>query len=147
VPEFVKEVTPDNANDYMMYELYINFDYDKTIIKAEYNSGLNEIARVIRKAIAENPDVTVLAEGHADRRHGSRVAYNQDLSERRAEGVKGYLVATGVNGSKVQTVGYGFSRPKVTPDLDLGNPQNRRVDITIRGVGDAANRQRLRQAE
>jgi len=145
VPEFVKEVTPDNANDYMMYELYINFDYDKTDIKAEYNAGLNNIARIINKAIAENPNVTILLEGHADRRHLSKADYNQDLSERRAEGVKGYLVARGVNGSKVQTVGYGFSRPKVTPNLDLGNPENRRVDVTIRGVGDAANRAKLRQ--
>jgi len=89
--------------------------------------------------------VTVLLEGHADRRHLSKADYNQDLSERRAEGVKAYLVSTGINGSKIQTVGYGFSRPKVTPDLDHGNPQNRRVDLTIRGVGDAENRAKLRQ--
>jgi len=44
----------------------------------------------------------------------------------------------------VKTVGYGFHRPKVTPDLDRGNPENRRVDVFIHGVGDAANRDRLR---
>ncbi|MCL2104471.1 MAG: OmpA family protein [Kiritimatiellaeota bacterium] len=148
--EFVKETTPDNANDYMMYELYINFDWDKTVIKPEYQAGLNNIVRIIKKALAENPNVTVLLEGHADQRRlpdgrTSGEAYNQRLSERRAEGVKAYLVASGIDGAKLKTVGYGFSKPKVTPDLDRGNPENRRVDLTIQGVGDAANRQRLRQ--
>jgi OOP family OmpA-OmpF porin len=143
----VVEVTQPGAVDEMNFEIYINFDWDKTDIKSEYNVGLNEIARVIKKATANNPDVTVLVEGHADRRHMSSAAYNQDLSERRAEVVKSYLVNTGVDGAKVSTVGYGFNKPKVPVNLDLGNPENRRVDVAIRGVGDAASRNRLRQAD
>ena len=143
----VVDATPAGAADVMVYEVYINFDYDQTVIKPEYNVGLNEISRVIKKAIAGNPNVTVSVEGHADRRHKSSAVYNQNLSERRADVVKGYLVSTGVDASKVRTVGYGFTRPKVTPDLDRGNPENRRVDVFIHGVGDAANRDRLRQAD
>jgi len=75
------------------------------------------------------------------------VPYNQDLSERRSDVVKSYFVKAGADGSKMRTVGYGFSRPKVTPDLINGNPENRRVDVTILGVGDDANRQRLRKAD
>ena len=144
----VIDVTPPDAKDVMVYEVnYVTFDYDQTVIKPEFAVGLNEIARVIKKAAASNPNVVVSVEGHADRRHRSSAVYNQDLSERRAEAVKGYLVGTGVDGSKLRTVGYGFNRPKVTPDLDLGNPENRRVEIFIHGVGDAANRDRLRQAD
>jgi len=143
----IRETTPVDADDWMRYELYINFDWDKTIIKSEYFDGLNNIARVIKKALAANPNVTVSLEGHADQRHGSGVAYNQRLSERRAEGVKDYLVKAGIDGSIVRTVGYGFTRPKVPADLINGNPENRRVDLFIHGVGDAASRERLRQAD
>jgi outer membrane protein OmpA-like peptidoglycan-associated protein/outer membrane protein W len=143
----VKDATPADAKDFMKYETFINFDYDQTVIKPEYAAGLNEIARVIKKAVAANPNVVVSVEGHADRRHGSSASYNQDLSERRAAGVKSYLVGAGVDGSKVKTVGYGFNRPKVTPDLVRGNPENRRVDVYIHGVGDAASRNRLRQLD
>ena len=143
----VKDATPPDAKDVMVYEVYINFDYDQTVIKPEYNVGLNEISRVIKKAVANNPNAVVSVEGHADQRHKSSASYNQDLSERRADVVKSYLVGTGVDASKVRTVGYGFTRPKVTPDLDRGNPENRRVDIFIHGVGDAASRDRLRQAD
>ena len=141
----VKDATPPDAKDVMVYELYINFDYDQTVIKSEYNVGLDEISRVIKKALAGNPNVRVSVEGHADQRHKSVAAYNQNLSERRADVVKGYLVSTGVDASKVGTIGYGFHRPKETVDLDRGNPGNRRVDVFIHGVGDAASRDKLRQ--
>ncbi|MCL1920200.1 MAG: OmpA family protein [Kiritimatiellaeota bacterium] len=141
----IKDATPPGALDMMVYELYINFDWDQTAIKPEYNVGLNEISRVIKKAFEANPNATVSVEGHADQRHGSGVAYNQGLSERRAAVVKDFLVRSGVDTSKVRTIGYGFSRPKVRPiDLVNGNPENRRVDIFIHGVGDAASRDRLR---
>jgi OOP family OmpA-OmpF porin len=144
-PGVLKDATPVGAKDVMILEVYINFDYDQTVIKPEYYSALNEIARVIKKAAAKNPNVTVSVEGHADRRAKSVAAYNQKLSERRSDVVKGYLVSTGCEGSKMSTVGYGFSRPKVPHDLINGTPDNRRVDVFIHGVGDEASRNELRQ--
>ena len=149
VNDAIKETTPPDADDWMSYELYINFDWDKTVIKAEYFDGLNNIARIIKKALAANPNVTVSLEGHADQRRlpdgrESKAPYNQKLSEDRANGVKNYLVKTGIDSSKIKAVGYGFDRPKVTPDLLNGNPENRRVDLFIHGVGDAASRAKLK---
>jgi outer membrane protein OmpA-like peptidoglycan-associated protein len=144
-PGVLKDATPEGAQDVMILEVYINFDYDQTVIKPEYSPALNEIARVIKKATAKNPNVTVSVEGHADRRHKSLASYNQKLSERRAEVVKGYLVNAGCEGQKMSTVGYGFSRPKVPHDLVNGTPENRRVDVFIHGVGDEASRNELRQ--
>jgi len=143
----VQDTTPADADDWMRFELLINFDYNLTIIKPEYNEGLNLISRTIKKATANNPGVTVSVEGHADQRQGSDAAYNQDLSERRAEVVKAYLVGTGVDSAKIKTAGYGFNRPKDRAKVDLinGNPENRRVEIIIHGVGDAASRNKLRQ--
>jgi outer membrane protein OmpA-like peptidoglycan-associated protein len=141
----IQETTPADADDWMSYELYINYDWDKAVIKGEYLDGLNNIARIIKKALAANPNVTVSLEGHADRRHGSGEAYNQKLSENRANGVKDYLVRAGIPAAKINAVGYGFNRPKVEPvDLVNGNPENRRVDLFIRGTGDAASRAKLR---
>jgi len=144
-PGIIVDATPVGAQDVMILEVYINFDYDQTVIKPEYSPALNEIARVIKKATAKNPNVTVSVEGHADRRHKSVASYNQKLSERRAEAVKGYLSSTGCDGQKMTTVGYGFSRPKVPHDLVNGTPENRRVDVFIHGVGDEASRNELRQ--
>jgi outer membrane protein OmpA-like peptidoglycan-associated protein len=141
----IKDATPEGAQDVMILEVYINFDYDQTVIKPEYTAALNEIARVIKKATAKNPNVTVSVEGHADRRTKSVASYNQKLSERRAEVVKSYLVSTGCEGQKMTTVGYGFNRPKVPHDLVNGTPENRRVDVFIHGVGDEASRNELRQ--
>jgi len=143
----IQDTTPADAPDWMRYELYVNFDYDQSVIKGEYFAGLNEIARVIKKATAGNPNVTVSVEGHADRRHGSVASYNQRLSETRADKVKAYLVGAGVDGSKTKAVGFGFNKPKVPINLDLGNPENRRVEIYIHGVGDAASRNKLRKAD
>jgi len=149
VSDAIKETTPPDADDWMSYELYINYDWDRFVIKPEYFDGLNDIARIIKKALAANPNVTVSLEGHADQRHlpdgrKSGEAYNQKLSENRANGVKNYLVKTGIDSSKIKAVGYGFDRPKVMPDLLNGNPENRRVDLFIHGVGDAASRAKLK---
>jgi len=144
-PGIIVDATPEGAQDVMILEVYINFDYDQTVIKPEYTAALNEIARVIKKATVKNPNVTVSVEGHADRRHKSLASYNQKLSERRAEAVKGYLTSTGCEGQKMSTVGYGFERPKVPHDLVNGTPENRRVDVFIHGVGDEASRNELRK--
>jgi len=126
----------DPSDDLMLFEVYIQFDYDTTIIKPEYFKELDQAAR----ALSRNPQATAVVEGHADRRTRSSEKYNQELSERRAAAVKAYMVGKGVAGDKLTAVGYGFSRPKVQPDLVNGNPENRRVEIYIRGAGTNADK-------
>jgi outer membrane protein OmpA-like peptidoglycan-associated protein len=120
----------------MLFELNINFDYDTTIIKPEYFNDLNEIVRVLTL----KSDSTALIEGHADRRARSSQKYNQDLSERRAQAVLSYMAGKGISSERMTAVGYGFSRPKAQPDLVNGNPENRRVEIYIRGAGTNADK-------
>ncbi len=126
----------DPSDDLMLFEVYIQFDYDTTVIKPQYFAELDQAAR----ALARNPQATARVEGHADRRVRSSAKYNQALSERRAQAVKEYLVGKGVIADKLTAVGYGFSRPKVQPDLVNGNPENRRVEIYIRGAGTNADK-------
>ncbi len=126
----------DPSDDLMLFEVYIQFDYDTTVIKPEYYKELDQVVRVLSR----NTQATAVIEGHADRRLRSDAKYNQDLSERRADAVKSYMVGKGVTSGKLSAVGYGFSRPKVQPDLVNGNPENRRVEIYIRGAGTNADK-------
>ncbi len=126
----------DPADDLMLFEVYLQFDYDTTVIKSEYFDDLDHVVRVLTR----NPKATAVIEGHADRRTRSSEKYNQDLSERRAQAVLSYMVGKGVQDGKLTAVGYGFSRPKVQPDLVNGNPENRRVEVYIRGAGTNADK-------
>lgn len=121
----------NKADDLMMFELQLEFGYDQTIIQPQYYSQLDVIAKVLER----HPEATALIEGHADRRTKSDAKYNQNLSEKRAEAVMNYLLAKKIAATRLNSVGYGFTRPKVQPDLVNGNPENRRVEVYIRGAG------------
>ena len=123
----------NGADDLCLFSLEMNFEYDKSDVNPEYQGKLTKIA----KLLLANPQATALIEGHADRKTGSSPAYNQKLSERRAVAAKDVLAQKGVAANRMTTKGYGFSRPKVTPNLTTGNPENRRVEIYIRGVSGA----------
>lgn len=131
----------DPSDDLMLFELNINFDYDKAVIRPQYYKDLDHVVR----ALVRNPNATAVIEGHADRRQGSSREYNQRLSEIRAKAVLNYLVAKGAKSNKMTAVGYGFSRPKVQPDIINGNPENRRVEIYIRGAGTNAEKGKYAQ--
>jgi outer membrane protein OmpA-like peptidoglycan-associated protein len=126
----------DPSDDLMLFEVYIQFDYDTTVIKPDYFKEIDQVSHVLMR----NPQASAVIEGHADRRTRSSEKYNQDLSERRAQAVQSYMVGKGVTAGKLSAVGYGYSRPKVQPDLVNGNPENRRVEIYIRGAGTNADK-------
>jgi outer membrane protein OmpA-like peptidoglycan-associated protein len=77
-----------------------------------------------------HPDTIVIVKGHTDA-DGSEAA-NQDLSERRADAVRSYLVAKGISPARITSVGLGESQPIVTNTTAEGRQQNRRVEIELR---------------
>jgi OOP family OmpA-OmpF porin len=84
------------------------FAFDKSSLKAGSKPILDEVAEKIK----QHTDIElVMVTGHTDR-IGSD-AYNQKLSERRANTVKQYLVSQGVDASRLQAVGKGESEPVV----------------------------------
>ncbi len=97
------------------------FDFDKATIKAGYESLFNNAIHVLKL----NPSLTVEIQGHTDSRGST--AYNQRLSENRAQAVKQYLVNNGIAASRLTTVGFGESRPVASNDTEAGRAQNRRV--------------------
>jgi outer membrane protein OmpA-like peptidoglycan-associated protein len=105
-------------------DLEINFDYNSANISAKSLPSVQALGRAL-----SNPDLkgsTFIVAGHTDAAGGD--AYNQDLSERRADSIKRYLVDKfGVPGTDLVTVGYGKTKLK-----DPANPLaevNRRVQV------------------
>ena len=124
---------PLNGNDDLLrFELHLLFDYDKDVIHAKDYPDLDTVAKVL----ARNPGATATIEGHADRLYRSKADYNRRLSERRATAVKNYFIKKGIDASRLKSVGYGFDRPKVKPDLKNGTPENRRVEVYIKGASE-----------
>ena len=67
--------------------------------------------------------------GHADR--SGPVAYNQRLSERRADAVKARLIREGIPAGQIVTIGRGETQPMVPTADGVREPQNRRVEIVL----------------
>jgi len=107
------------------------FDFDKDSLKPEGRQLLDQVAAQARSLTLD----TVIAVGHTD--STGPEAYNQRLSERRAESVKAYLVSQGIDANRVYTEGKGELEPVATNATREGRAQNRRVEIEI--VGTRAN--------
>lgn len=96
------------------------FGYDSYEVNAESRTVLDNQANWM----AQYPNLNITVEGHADER-GTR-EYNLALGERRANAVKNYLVALGVDPRRVTTVSFGKERPAVPGANDAAWSQNRR---------------------
>ena len=103
-------------------DLQVRFEFNKAEVLPEYTDHLKEVAMFLMK----NPDDKMVIEGHTD--SVGSAEYNQDLSERRAQSVKDYMVEVfGVRESRLMAVGYGETRPIASNGTDEGRQKNRRV--------------------
>ncbi len=75
------------------------------------------------------PNIRILVEGHTDSVGG--LESNQILSEKRAQAVKEYLVNKGIDPSRIETVGFGKSKPIANNNTTFGRQLNRRTEIVI----------------
>ena len=78
----------------------------------------------------EYPKTAVVIQGHTDA-SGSE-EHNDALSERRANSVRGYLAARGVDPDRMSAIGMGEGYPVASNDSESGKRQNRRVDLLLR---------------
>lgn len=103
-------------------ELRVEFDTNKSFVRPVYHERIKEVADYMKR----NSDVDVVIEGHTDSR-GSE-AYNQGLSQRRADSVRQYLIDKfGVSASRLSAKGYGESKPIADNNTAQGRERNRRV--------------------
>lgn len=97
------------------------FETDKTILKPEGRDQLTRWVAFLKKYPHEN----LVVEGHSDER-GTR-EYNLSLGERRANTVKDFLTAYGIDGTRIETVTYGKEHPEVLGSNETAYSQNRRA--------------------
>lgn len=81
------------------------------------------------KFLKDNKDVRILIGGHTD--NVGQAAYNQRLSENRAESVLNYLVLSGISKDRLQFQGFGMNQPVADNTTEAGRAKNRRTEITI----------------
>ncbi|MCW2380742.1 MULTISPECIES: OmpA family protein [unclassified Sphingobium] len=103
----------------------ITFATDQATVQPQAQSTLDQVA----STLAEYPKTMIDVLGHTDS-DGSE-AYNQALSERRAQAVANYLGRRGVDPIRMATMGYGETRPVASNETAEGKAQNRRVEIKI----------------
>ncbi|MBF0492945.1 MAG: OmpA family protein [Deltaproteobacteria bacterium] len=104
----------------------IYFNFDKSDIKKESMAILDDVASVLKS----NPQIKkIRVESHTDA-IGSE-AYNQKLSQRRANSTVAYLVSKGVDTSRLEAVGYGKTRPIADNKTEAGRAQNRRSEFNV----------------
>jgi outer membrane protein OmpA-like peptidoglycan-associated protein len=102
------------------------FDFDRADIRADAAQALKQLATLIRAYPAGRAEL----EGHTDSKGDD--AYNQRLSQRRAESVKRWLVEReGIAADRLSTRGAGETRPVASNDDEAGRQRNRRVEVVI----------------
>ncbi|MBW2636139.1 MAG: OmpA family protein [Deltaproteobacteria bacterium] len=98
----------------------VMFDFDSSILKSGAYAELDRVAKILNNY----PQTRIRVEGHTDTTGAE--AYNQTLSERRAETVQSALVQRGVDPIRIEAVGFGESQP-----ISSDSATNRRVNIVI----------------
>ena len=101
----------------------IKFDFDKSVVKPKYHNELQQFADVLKN----HPELNLIIEGHTD--SVGKDAYNQKLSQRRADAIRKYMIEKcGVDANRLTSKGYGEERPIESNRTASGRAINRRVE-------------------
>lgn len=103
----------------------VTFEFNKTRLRPDAETILSYVIGIMKKY----PDMQVELAGYTD--SIGKAAYNLRLSQKRAESVKAYLVEKGIDGGRIQAMGYGKKDPVATNDTAEGREFNRRVELHI----------------
>ncbi|MBV8784522.1 MAG: OmpA family protein [Gammaproteobacteria bacterium] len=96
---------------------------------ADINASLYPTLDKVGQTLTQYDQTMIEVAGHTDSRGSA--AYNQALSERRAQSVASYLESRGVRQQRIMVVGDGENHPVASNDTEAGRAQNRRVEITV----------------
>jgi outer membrane protein OmpA-like peptidoglycan-associated protein len=104
------------------------FQFNSAALSPGGRSKVQQIATIVEERA---PGRRLSVEGHASLERADQEAYNQQLSERRAQTVANQLAADGINGNQIQAQGLGTRYPVASNDTPQGREQNRRVEVVI----------------
>jgi outer membrane protein OmpA-like peptidoglycan-associated protein len=123
--EVDKDIDLTPVGDLGSTRLLVFFDSDKSVLKDESLADLDRAVEFLQS----NSGVKVRIEGHTDDVGDDN--YNMQLSNRRAESVRAYLVEQGIDKQRISSIGFGESKPKIRGTTDEIRGQNRRVEMKI----------------
>jgi outer membrane protein OmpA-like peptidoglycan-associated protein len=103
------------------------FASSKAELLPEAQLKLNSVAESLTQ---QDPDSSMVVEGHTDSQ--GAMSYNQDLSQRRAQTVRDYLVSRGIASDRISSQGFGSSRSVADNKSTEGRANNRRVEIVVK---------------
>jgi len=106
----------------------VNFQFDSADLTPDGRDRVNQIASILNR---QAPNRRIAVEGYASRESAAQEAYNQRLSERRAETVADALTRDGVQSSQISSRGLGTRSPIASNETEEGRRQNRRVEVVI----------------
>ncbi len=129
-PPLVQKIVPQAASametaivEKGRVTLNVEFDTNKSVVKKKYHNEIGSLADVMKKY----PDLKIALEGHTD--NVGTAKYNEQLSQRRVDSVKKYLVEKfGIEASRLSAKGYGLTRPIASNATKEGRQKNRRVE-------------------
>lgn len=110
------------------FELTLNdvlFEFNKAELKPGATRSLANVAEFLR----ENPERKITIEGYTDNLGSD--AYNRELSQRRANSVRDFLVQSGISADRITARGLGEAYPVASNQTEVGRQENRRVQIII----------------
>ena len=119
--------TRDTARGLIVSMPDVLFDFNKYTLKPEAREKLAKISGIV----LAYPDLKLEVEGHTDSIGSDE--YNQSLSEKRAQAVRGYLVSQGVKPDEVSALGLGKANPVADNSTPQGRQLNRRVEMIVSG--------------
>ena len=128
-PAPVPPPPPPPVQEKVTIALNVEFDTNKAIVKDKYYDEIKRVADFMK----EFPDTTCEIGGHTD--NVASAAYNQKLSEKRANSVRQYIIDKfGIDGSRITAAGYELTKPIVSNDTEEGRQENRRVEAVMEAL-------------
>jgi peptidoglycan-associated lipoprotein len=104
------------------------FDYDKSDIRADARAALTNDSDVLKRIFANDPNFTVVVEGHCDERGSAE--YNLALGDRRATAARDFLTQLSVPANRLKTISFGKERPQCTEATEECWQKNRRAHLS-----------------
>ncbi len=101
----------------------IYFDFNKATLKEESNKAVLSVVALMERY----PDLVLAVHGHTDSKGSD--SYNMTLSSDRAAAVRDAIISHGIEGTRLQSQGFGESQPIASNDTDEGRAENRRVEL------------------
>ncbi len=119
--------TQDSARGLIVNMSDVLFDTGSSTLKPATREKLAKISGIV----LAHPGLSLQIEGHTDSVGSDQM--NQQLSERRADSVRDFLIEQGVAGSSVTAKGFGKTQPVASNDTPEGRQKNRRVELVVNG--------------